>query len=112
MHRIILWMRNDLRIHDNPVLHWATQQPNVTQVIPVYCFDPRFNEKQVAEYRIRKTGIWRSRFLIESVAQFRASLRALNSGLLVAHETPEAFLGRLAAMSEQSKKTPTAGKEV
>ena len=25
MHRVILWMRNDLRIHDNPVLHWAAQ---------------------------------------------------------------------------------------
>ncbi len=23
MHRVILWMRNDLRLHDNPVLNWA-----------------------------------------------------------------------------------------
>jgi len=49
MHRVILWMRNDLRIHDNPVLHWATKQQPVKfkEVIPVYCFDPRFNERKV-----------------------------------------------------------------
>jgi hypothetical protein len=23
MHRVILWLRNDLRLHDNPVFHWA-----------------------------------------------------------------------------------------
>ena len=69
MHRVILWMRNDLRLHDNPVLHWVTQQPSVKrlEVLPVYCFDPRFNTRQVEEYRIRKMGIWRTRFQLESV---------------------------------------------
>ena len=69
MHRVILWMRNDLRIHDNPVLHWAVSQKRVKhlEVIPVFCFDPRFNENPVPKYNIRKSGIWRSRFLIETV---------------------------------------------
>ena len=90
-------MRNDIRIHDNPVLHWLTQQPKCkqTQVIPVFCFDPRFNERRVKQFDIRKAGIWRTRFLIESVQQFRTSLEGLGSGLLVAHETPEEFLSKL-----------------
>lgn len=64
MHRVILWMRNDLRVHDNPVLHWAANQQAVAyrEIIPVYCFDPRFNAQRQAEYRIRKCGIWRTRF--------------------------------------------------
>jgi deoxyribodipyrimidine photolyase len=44
-----MWMRNDLRLHDNPVLNWdlskldtATQE---IEFIPVFCFDPRFYEQ-------------------------------------------------------------------
>ena len=97
MHRVILWMRNDLRLHDNPVLQWALKQPKVNhlEIIPVYCFDPRFNQMNVADYRIRKSGIWRTRFQIETVEQFRANLKALGSGLLVANAKPEDFLARL-----------------
>lgn len=97
MHRVILWMRNDLRLHDNPVLNWVLKQPACPylEVVPVYCFDPRFNERNVDEFRIRKTGIWRSRFQIESVKAFRNSLKGLGSGLLVAHDNPETFLSKL-----------------
>ena len=63
--------------------------------MPVYCFDPRFNAQRSTEFRIRKSGIWRTRFQIETVEQFRASLRALGSGLLVANARPEDFLQRL-----------------
>ena len=44
---------------------------------------------------MRKSGIWRTRFQIETVQQFRASLRALGCGLLVAHAKPEEFLQSL-----------------
>ena len=69
-------MRNDLRLHDNPVLHWAMAQPAAAykEFIPVYCFDPRFNQKRVEEFDIRKCGIYRTRFQIETIKQFRASL--------------------------------------
>ena len=51
----------------------------------------------VADYRIRKSGIWRTRFQIETVEQFRTSLKALGSGLLVASGRPEDFLATLIA---------------
>ena len=72
MHRVIVWFRNDLRVHDNPVLHWAARAAQKsTQILPVYCFDPRFNEKKVAAFGIRKCGVVRTKFMIESVAGLR-----------------------------------------
>ena len=57
-HRVILWLRNDLRVHDNPVLDWAVRNARPgTQVLPVFCFDPRFFTKAVPEFRMaRKAG--------------------------------------------------------
>ena len=48
-HRVIVWFRNDLRIHDNPVLHWVASQKHTKhlEVVPIFCFDPRFNERRV-----------------------------------------------------------------
>ena len=65
------------------------------EIIPVFCFDPRFNQQQVQKYDIRKAGIWRSRFLIETVEDFRRNLKGLGSGLLVSQDTPEEFLKSL-----------------
>ena len=56
IHRIIVWFRNDLRVHDNYLLRAATNtvtRSNLknkasegnhvrTEVLPVFCFDPRF----------------------------------------------------------------------
>lgn len=89
MHRIILWMRNDLRLHDNPVLHWAAKQAvssKVTkEVLPVFCFDPRFYDRTVQKYQIKKCGVIRTRFNLETVGQFRTGLQQIGSNLLVAH---------------------------
>lgn len=86
MNRVILWFRNDLRMHDNPVLAWAVKNARpATQVIPVFCFDPRFYTKTQPQFMMaRKSGVHRTRFAIESVQDFRHSLQALGSGLLVA----------------------------
>jgi len=47
--RIILWLRNDLRLHDNYALNWAIKfnKKNATekQILPVFCFDPRIYAK-------------------------------------------------------------------
>ena len=76
MHRLILWFRNDLRVHDNPVLNYAVRaaaaRPQKTQVIPVFCFDPRFYTKGVPNFLMRrKAGIYRTKFSLESVQELR-----------------------------------------
>jgi deoxyribodipyrimidine photo-lyase len=68
MQRIILWFRNDLRLHDNAVLHHAVQlKAKHKEVVPVYCFDPRFFTKHTDKYDTRKCGLIRTRFILESV---------------------------------------------
>ena len=58
--RIIVWLRNDLRLHDNYALNWAVNQAKSvnSEIIPVYCFDPRyFNvETSKTKYNTIKTG--------------------------------------------------------
>ena len=97
-HRVILWFRNDLRMHDNPVLHWALTQSKVEEreIIPVYCFDPRFFDDSVPKFAMnRKTGIHRTQFQVECAEDFRASLQSIGSDLLVSHEKPESFIKKL-----------------
>ena len=97
MQRIILWFRNDLRVHDNPVLAWAVKNKRPSaQIVPVFCFDPRFFTKSQPDYLMnRKSGIHRTRFQIESVQDLRNNLQQLGSGLLVSMEQPELFLPKL-----------------
>jgi deoxyribodipyrimidine photo-lyase len=37
---ILVWFRNDLRIHDNEILLEAVRKAD--KVLPVYCFDPYY----------------------------------------------------------------------
>lgn len=100
MHRVILWFRNDLRLHDNPVVDYAVKtaakKPQQTQVIPVFCFDPRFYTKAEPDFLMqRKSGVFRTKFSLESVMQLRQNLQSLGSGLLVSMGKPEEFLPQL-----------------
>ncbi len=52
MKRIIVWLRNDLRVHDNPVLDWAAKYGGKTkEVLPVYSLDPRFTTRKLDDYQ-------------------------------------------------------------
>ena len=43
----------------------------------------------------RKCGINRTKFMLESVEDFRQNLEQIGSGLIVAYEQPETFLPKL-----------------
>ena len=47
---------------------------NADQVLPVYCFDPR-HFKGTYHFDLPKTGSHRAKFLLESVADLRNTLR-------------------------------------
>lgn len=96
--RIILWLQNDLRLHDNYVMNWAMQWKSKSkEIVPVYCFDPRYYdmEKSQTEYGTRKTGVVRARFQLQSIEALRSNLESIGSGLLVAFEKPEDFIPKL-----------------
>ncbi len=90
--RVIVWFRNDLRVHDNAPLSFAFQKAE--EVIPVYCFDPRSFGKM--ELDLDKTGNHRAKFLLESVDNLRSNLRNLSGQLVILHGKPEDVLVDLA----------------
>ncbi|PJJ79756.1 DASH family cryptochrome [Mucilaginibacter auburnensis] len=88
---ILVWFRNDLRIHDNEILLEAVRKAD--KVLPVYCFDPFYFTKNASG--APKTGSLRAKFLLESVADLRNNLRLLNSELIVRIGAPAEILPQL-----------------
>ncbi|MFD1628544.1 DASH family cryptochrome [Pseudopedobacter beijingensis] len=88
---ILVWFRNDLRIHDNEILIEATLKSS--QIIPVYIFDPRYYTE--TPFGTKKTGVLRAKFTIESVSDLRSSLKNLGADLLVFKGIPEEILPEL-----------------
>ncbi len=97
--RAIMWFRHDLRLHDNEALQEALSAAQ--EVIPVYVFDERrFTGR--TKYGFKKTGKFRTKFIIESVKELRASLRKLNSDLIVRVGKPEEIIFQLANQVKSS----------
>ena len=89
---ILVWFRNDLRIHDNEVLLEATRKGDA--IVPVYCFDPRHYGP--TSYGTRKTGPIRAQFILESVADLKRNLQALGGNLITLMGKPEELIPQLA----------------
>ena len=89
---ILVWFRNDLRVHDNEILLEAVRKAD--KVLPVYCFDPYYFRKNPSGNS--KTGAIRARFLLESVANLRKNLRGLGGELIIRVGDPAEILPQLA----------------
>lgn len=89
--RILIWFRNDLRLHDNEVLNQAVAKAD--EILPVYIFDDR--QFKQTKYHTLKTGLLRARFLLESVADLQKSLIEMGGDLLIEEGLPEAVLPQL-----------------
>ena len=89
----IVWFRQDLRLHDNEALTDALK--SCEEVIPVFIFDERvFMGK--TKFGFPKTGNFRAKFIIESVADLRQSLRQSGTDLIVRTGKPEEIIFELA----------------
>lgn len=93
--RSIVWFRNDLRLHDNPILEVASQRVvgSSTDLLCVYCFDPRHFSS--SPFGSTKTGLYRAKFLMDSVSNLKKNLRSAGSDLLVALAKPEDVISHL-----------------
>ncbi len=89
---ILVWFRNDLRIHDNEILLRAIERSH--QIVPVYCFDPRHFTH--TKYNTQKTGILRAAFLLENVLALQQTLRQLGGDLIIDYGHPEELLPQIA----------------
>lgn len=78
--RVIVWFRQDLRLHDNEALCEAIRQAK--EIIPIFVLD----ERQIfgkTSFGFPKIGLFRLKFLLESLADLRASLNELGSDLII-----------------------------
>lgn len=91
MQRILVWHRHNLRLRDRRDLQHL--QPSQSQLIPLYCFDPR--EFAKTAFGFAKTGAYRSQFLRESVANLRKNLRQRGSDLVIRQGNPEHIIPEL-----------------
>lgn len=89
---VICLLRNDLRLHDNEVFHWA--QRNAEHIVPLYCLDPG-HYLGTANYNFPRTGPFRLRFLLDSIQDLRTSLIQRGSTLVVRRGRPEQVVGDL-----------------
>lgn len=90
MPKILLWFRNDLRLHDNEALAKACR---MGEVLPFYCFDERiFGE---TSFGFKKTASFRAKFLVESVQALREKLKSLGGELVVHTGKPEEIIPEL-----------------
>eukprot|EP01026_Neomeris_dumetosa_P030046 TRINITY_DN2414_c0_g1_i14.p1 TRINITY_DN2414_c0_g1~~TRINITY_DN2414_c0_g1_i14.p1 ORF type:complete len:735 (-),score=48.41 TRINITY_DN2414_c0_g1_i14:262-2295(-) len=98
--RIILWFKNDLRLHDNYTIHEAVKavkEGKTQEVLPLYCFDPRFFDINIIDRKTSmkgtpKMGPYRTQFLLESVLDLKQNLRKIGSDLLIQIGKPELII--------------------
>ncbi|KAJ4764521.1 Blue-light photoreceptor PHR2 [Rhynchospora pubera] len=89
----VVWLRADLRVHDNEALSTASAES--LSILPVFLLDPRdFGRSPSSGFD--RTGPFRAAFLLESVKDLRNSLRARGSDLVVRVGRPETVLPELA----------------
>jgi len=97
--RVIVWFRQDLRLHDNEALSHALAQGQ--EVIPVFVFDDRFF-KAKTKFGFPKTGSRRAKFTIEAVQELRNALKAKGSNLIVRTGKTEDEIFKLAHAAKTS----------
>ncbi len=92
MKNILVWLRNDLRLHDNVPLYEAMQKAEKVWV--AYCVDSRWFAKN--SLNIPRTSIFRAKFLLESLLDIRLQLRKQKSDLIVRLGKPETEIAKIA----------------
>lgn len=83
--KILVWFRNDLRLHDNEMLVEAIAKSD--SILPVYFFDPRYFGD--TRFQTAKTGLTRARFLIESIDSLRKAFQNFRGDILLIQGRPE-----------------------
>ncbi|MEC4005182.1 DASH family cryptochrome [Flavobacterium sp. SUN052] len=99
MKTAIVWFKTDLRLHDNETLVKAIAQSK--SIIPVYCFDEAHYE--TTEFGFKKTGSFRTQFILESLIDLDASLRKIGSGLIVLKGKPEVEIPKIVQQYKATK---------
>ena len=84
----IFWFRNDLRLHDHEAFSKAIETSE--QIIPLFIFDPRTFDKH--DLGFCRTGVFRTKFLIQSVEDLRFNIKQKGGELVVRFGYPEKII--------------------
>ncbi len=90
MKKHLIWYRNDLRIGDYPPFKAIEKEAETSQLIPLYCFDPR--QFATTSFGFPKTGTFRAQFLLETLIDLGNSLRSHGSNLVIRRGLPEEII--------------------
>jgi len=99
MKRSVIWFKTDLRLHDNETLIRALDYSD--EIIPVYCIDESHFKKTA--FGTFKTGVFRTRFLLEALHDLNAQLRNAGSGLLIVKGDPAVEIPKVARQYNASR---------
>ncbi len=91
--KIIVWFRQDLRLHDNEALNEAIKRGD--EIVPIYVFDERHFVTKTS-FGFPKTGKFRTKFILESVEDLRQSFQKCGIDLIVRIGKPEEIVPQLA----------------
>lgn len=94
MKKIIYWFRNDLRLHDQPILKEIENQKEIILLF-VFCLDERWFIKHKLGFP--KTGSIRTKFLIESVNHLKTNLQKIGSDLFITFGKTEEKIDELSS---------------
>ena len=98
--RSIVWFREDLRLHDNEAI--ADAMANADETIFVYVFDERVFKGKTRWFGFPKTGKFRAKFVIESIADLQNNLKKRGANLVIRVGKPEDELAKLALETESN----------
>lgn len=87
MSKSIVWFRNILRLHDNPLLHWASLE-KIESIVPIYIMEEEwFNDE------INEIGPNRKKFLYESLLNLNKNFKTkYGKDILIFHGNPSEIL--------------------
>ncbi|WP_170073017.1 DASH family cryptochrome [Malikia granosa] len=93
---VIYWLRNDLRLHDNPALLLAARRASEQGgwLLPVCLHDPV--QQLETRWGFARMGAHRRAFLDQALQDLGRQLAGLGSGLLQLHGSPAMVLPELA----------------
>ena len=91
IHKSLVWLRNDLRLHDNESITIAAEKSQFVTVL--YCFDTGFYRKN--QLGIPKTGYHRTKFLFETLENLKENLKKVGGELLIKVGKPEETIPKL-----------------
>ncbi len=104
METVLYWFRNDLRLHDQPVL----SNLSGVRLLPVYVVDES-ELRPLPPLGLPKMGVRRAVFLLEALADLQQRLFALGSGLYVAVGNPVEVIRQLAEQTKARRIYAQAG---